>query len=314
MSYVSGRNCPINYRYRPDAIAASPEQKAETLYVVGGLYGNLQALNAIENLVNRESGPVTICFNGDFNWFNVDEESFASVNRRVLAHQAILGNVEAELLAPGDEAGCGCAYPDAVGTEIVERSNQIHAKLKATASKHPDIVDRLRHLPMLRRYRIGNSTVGVVHGDAHSLAGWNFDVAALDDERNRERIDESFRLAAVNIFACTHTCLPVLRGYRVDGEPRIIINNGAAGMPNFFGDRRGLITRIGLGPAVTEPIYSKRIGDIQVAAIAIDYDQACWHRQFLSNWPEGSPAWISYIDRILDGPNYRVETAYAELE
>ncbi len=91
-----GRVCPIRYRYGPSAIAAAPERLAETLYVIGGLYGNLQALATIESMARIEPGPVTLCFNGDFNWFNVDDAGFREINERVLRHDAILGNVESE--------------------------------------------------------------------------------------------------------------------------------------------------------------------------------------------------------------------------
>jgi hypothetical protein len=43
-----GRVCPVRYRYAPDVVARSVERSAATLYVVGGLYGNLRALDAIE--------------------------------------------------------------------------------------------------------------------------------------------------------------------------------------------------------------------------------------------------------------------------
>src|SRR5690606_22146824 len=113
-----------------------------------GLYGNPFALDAVEALAASEAGPVSIVFNGDFNWFNVDDAGFAVINRRVLAHSAILGNVEAELGEAGDEAGCGCAYPDSVDAQTVARSNRIHARLKATAARHPEIVAALDRLPM----------------------------------------------------------------------------------------------------------------------------------------------------------------------
>lgn len=309
MKQLPGRSCPMSYRYEPEAIATSPEQSAEILYVIGGLYGNLPALETIEALAGCERSPVTLCFNGDFNWFNVDDDSFMAVNNAVLAHHAMLGNVEAELMAADDDAGCGCAYPDDVDADIAERSNRIHARLKVTALKHPKIINALRRLPMLRRYRVGNSTIGVVHGDAHSLSGWDFDVTALDDGKNRDRIVDSFRQAAVDIFASTHTCLPALRSYMVDGTSRVVINNGAAGMPNFSGDQRGLITRISLKAAVCEPIYSQRVGNTHVDAIAIDYDHARWQSQFQRNWPAGSPAWISYIERIEGGPEFSIEKA-----
>ncbi|MBW6496724.1 MAG: hypothetical protein K0B16_19620, partial [Burkholderiaceae bacterium] len=106
-----GRTCPLRYRYGASAIAHAGEREVSALYVVGGLYGNVPALDALEALARREPEAPTLCFNGDFNWFNVADRDFVAINRRVLAHDAILGNVEAELDAPGDAAGCGCAYP-----------------------------------------------------------------------------------------------------------------------------------------------------------------------------------------------------------
>ena len=186
----------------------APERSAEILYVVGGLYGNVPALDAIEKMVMAEQGPVTLCFNGDFNWFNIDDAGFRAINERVLRHDAILGNVEAELGSGSDEAGCGCAYPDQVNQGTVERSNQIHAALKRTAARHPDLLARLAALPMVARYRVGDARVGVVHGDADSLAGWRFDVSALDDPDERDRRADAFGQARVAVFASTHTCLP----------------------------------------------------------------------------------------------------------
>jgi hypothetical protein len=135
-----GRTCPLRYRYGAAAIATLAEQSAQTLYVIGGLYGNLPALDAIEAMARAEPGPVTLCFNGDFNWFNVDDEGFRTINERVFRHRFIAGNVEAELGTGGDSVGCGCAYPDSVDDAVVERSNRIHARLQATAARHPDLL------------------------------------------------------------------------------------------------------------------------------------------------------------------------------
>ena len=45
-----GRACPLSYRYGATALARCREQDADTLYVIGGLYGNRPALAAIEAL------------------------------------------------------------------------------------------------------------------------------------------------------------------------------------------------------------------------------------------------------------------------
>ena len=296
MSELPGRSCPLRYQYGPLAIARAPEKAVSTLYVVGGLYGNLQALNAIEHMAAQESGPVTLCFNGDFNWFNVDDDSFARINQRVLAHDAILGNVEAELQADGDAAGCGCAYPDTVDAGTVERSNRIHARLKHTAQAHADVQAQLARLPMVARYRVGESRIGVVHGDAQSLAGWQFDPAALRDPAHSAWLGDMFAAAAVDVFASTHTCSPALwLGQEGQG---VVINNGAAGMPNFAGLRAGVVTRIGVEASPHAALYGTRCGVAHVEALAVHYDHDAWQQRFLANWPAGSDAYASYFARI----------------
>lgn len=300
-----GRICPLRYRYGPGAIAGAPERSAETLYVIGGLYGNPQALAAVEAMARAEPGPVTLCFNGDFNWFNVDDAGFRAINERVLRHDAILGNVEAELGEDSDAAGCGCAYPESVDQRAVERSNQIHARLKRTAARHPDLLDRLGALPMVARYRVGEVRVGVVHGDAEALAGWRFDVGALDDPKEHAWRAHAFAGAGVDVFASTHTCLPVMRSYDFGGI-KVVANNGAAGMPNAHGTRFGILTRVGITPSPHPRLYGERLREVYVDALAIHYDDPGWRLSFLENWPEGSPAWLSYFERIAYGPKFRL--------
>lgn len=301
-----GRVCPTRYRYGPGAIAAAPERPAEFLYVIGGLYGNVPALDAIEAMASTESGPVRLCFNGDFNWFNVDDTGFRAVNERVLAHDAILGNVEAEFGAPDDAAGCGCAYPESVDEGVVARSNAIHARLKKTAARHPDLLANISALPMVARYRVGAVRIGVVHGDADSLAGWRFDPPALDDPRDADWRAAAFDGAQVDVFASTHTCLPAIRRFGA-AETRVVANNGAAGMPNAKGERRGLLTRIGVRPSPHPAHYGCKVNGVFIDALAVHYDDERWRREFLANWPAGSAAWLSYFRRIAEGPEYRLQ-------
>jgi len=293
----------LRYRYGPGAIAKVRERSAETLYVIGGLYGNAPALAAIDAMVAAEPGPIRLCFNGDFNWFNVDDAGFRGINERVLAHDAILGNVEAELGEPSADAGCGCAYPENVGKGVVERSNQIHAALKRTAARHPDLLVRLGELAMVARYRVGNARVGVVHGDAESLAGWRFDVTALDDPKEQEWRADAFAVAQVDVFACSHTCLPAMRRFNL-GRDKLVANNGAAGMPNALGTNFGILTRIGKSPSPHPSLYGHVLRGVSIDAVPIHYDISRWQVEFLKNWPPGSPAWVSYYDRIANGPDY----------
>ncbi|MDP1691671.1 MAG: hypothetical protein Q8L49_06930 [Burkholderiaceae bacterium] len=313
-----GRICPLRYRYGPGAIAGAETRQVQTLYVVGGLYGNVPALDAIELMVRMETqsgAPAsTLCFNGDFNWFNVADREFAEINLRVLANDAILGNVETELDSPADDAGCGCAYPASVDAGVVERSNRIHARLKATARRHADLLARIARLPMMARYQVGDCRIGVVHGDAESLAGWRFDVHALADPQQEPWLRSAFAAAGVELFASTHTCLPALRRVvRESGAEACVVNNGAAGMPNFVGDLAGLCTRVATTPSPHPVLHEMRVAGTYVALLPVRFDADRWRSEFLAQWPPGSAAWLSYFERITRGPAFTPGRALAQL-
>src|SRR5260370_29569851 len=91
----AGRLCPADYRYPPSVFDRPPEFAADVLYVVGGLYGNLAALDRVERLADDEGA--TVVFNGDFHWFDAEPTWFAEIERRIACHRAMRGNVETEV-------------------------------------------------------------------------------------------------------------------------------------------------------------------------------------------------------------------------
>lgn len=294
-----GRGCPTSYRYSPRVFRREPEVVAETIYVAGGLYGNVEALEALQDRVRREDA--LLVFNGDFHWFDVDAGDFERVDRAVAGHVALRGNVETEIAHDDAAAGCGCAYPADVADAEVARSNEILARLRATAGGFPARRERLAALPMHLVAQVGDARVGIVHGDAVSLAGWGFAADRLAAPAHEPWIAAMFRESGVQAFASTHTCLPA---YAAVGGG-IVANNGAAGMPNFHGTRFGLATRL----SVREPRGSGRVtgvrrGSLFVDAVRVDYDHAAWMRRFLRDWPEGSAAHASYFRRIAEGPRF----------
>ena len=214
--------------------------------MVGGLYGNEPALSKILELFDRERGTKCMVFNGDFNWFNVDPASFERINQTVLSFPATRGNVETELGDDASEGGCGCAYPDWVDDEVVHRSNDIMLRLRETAQRFPALVTSLTKLPMHMRIDVGGRRVGIVHGDAESLSGWGFAQERLRDPGHHAQLESWFAQAQVEVFASSHTCLPVFHTLQREGSEfaPAILNNGAAGMPNFADTSYGVITRI----------------------------------------------------------------------
>ena len=220
-------------------------------------------------------------------------------------HAATRGNVETEISRPQSGAGCGCGYPEWVNDEDVARSNSIIERLKLTARRAPGAAGRLAALPMHRVAEVGGQRVAIVHGDGDSLAGWGFSQETLATREGRDTAAAAFGAAGVRIYASSHTCLPVLQVIEGAG---VIVNNGAAGMPNFEGTGYGLATRISVAPHPLA-LYRTRLGPLHVEAIPIDYDAAAWREAFLAQWPEGSDAHASYWRRISHGPRYDMARA-----
>lgn len=314
-SAAPGRSCPLHYRYRPEVFASAARtdlQSLDVLYVVGGLYGNELALERVLELFAAERGRKRLVFNGDFHWFDIDPDVFARVQSLVLAHTATRGNVETELAAPPadgeNDPGCGCAYPAWVGEDIVMRSNRILDRLRQAIS--PGQRFELGSLPMWLRADVGDMRIGIVHGDAESLAGWGFAQEHLHDPAHQDRVRDWLARANVDAFACSHTCLPVFQSLRRDtgAERGWILNNGAAGMPNFAGDSAGLFTRIALSPpAPGRSRAGVKRADVYADAYAIEIDASESQRRFLRQWPSGSDAYVSYFERMVNGPPYSVE-------
>ena len=280
------------------------------------MYGNVFALDALLRLAALEP-DAQLVFNGDFNWFDIAREDFVRVNTEVLKHRAIRGNVETELLAADPAAGCGCGYPEWVGDIDVARSNSIMARLAGTARQDAQtlaLAQRVAALPMTLVAQIGTVRVGIVHGDAESLAGWDFTQETFATQGHAALV-RACDAAALNVIASSHTCLPLAQVSTGARGPVALFNNGAAGMPNFAGSHAGIVTRIarraapdGLLQAFPK-LYGTRLDDISIDAIALPYDQRRWLAHFDAHWPADSPAALSYRKRIVNGPTYQIEQA-----
>jgi len=312
-----GRTCPPSYGYAPAAFARAPDLSADVLYAAGGLYGNLPALHEIERMAATEVERTRIVFNGDYHWFDADPADFLAIERRVMRHTALRGNVETEIAGDDGANGCGCAYPESVPDDDVERSNRILARLRAAARRaepqSPGLTQRLAALPMHLVADVGGARIAVVHGDAWALAGWRFAHESLHSEAAAGRLRALFEQAAVDGFASSHTCLPALKFFDTPLGERFIVNNGAAGMPNFRGTRCGVLTRIATVPVPAalhgERLYGGEFGGIHVDAMAVRFDARAWDACFARLWPAGSDAAVSYGGRIVDGPDFSVDDA-----
>ena len=309
-----GRTCPLDYHYQPADIAKEPVLQAEHVYVIGGLYGNVEALRAIEVMRETEAAKgrsVALVFNGDAHWFDIASSDFARVAAAVEAHLACSGNVEVELARPTGSAGCGCAYPDFVDESVVQRSNRIIERLRETAREEHSHLAQLRALPKTLHLRVGGLQVGVVHGDAWSLAGWRFAQETLREAQHAgwppgpDSLRAAWGESGMRVLCSSHSCLPAAVELRFAGQAAVLMNNGAAGMPNFRDTHFGVITRISTSTeAPADSLYGTVVDDVRIDAMPVRYDHPAWCARFLRNWPPGSDAHASYWGRIERGPDY----------
>lgn len=299
----AGRVCPIDYRLDQSLFTADPEMHTDTLYVVGGLYGNPFALDAIEQMAAREQEQPLIVLNGDVHWFDKTAENFMDIERRIAKYVPLVGNVEAELRRQTDVGvGCGCSYPNCESDAAVSRSNRIHKMLSIAVHEHPECKEPLMGRPPAMTVDVAGVKVGITHGDEKLIGGWDCSRESLEDPTRQDELSRWMKGAGIRVFATTHTCASV--GIALsDG---LLINNGAAGLPNFEGQRFGIISRIATTPA-EEAIFSAQVDGLYVEAVPVRYDHDAYVEWFDGLWPRLSPAAVSYRDRIVNGPVDRID-------
>lgn len=300
----AGRECPLDYRLPANSFTGTPAFSCDTLYVVGGLYGNRQALSALQRRLASEP-EARVVFNGDAHWFDCSAAIFTEIEAGLAGHTVLRGNVETELgrSEPG-EAGCGCAYPDDVPDDTVDWSNQIHARLTHTVAGLPGMRETLARRPASTLVNVAGHRVAITHGDEHSLAGWGCDRPALQKSARQAELDAWLAESGLSVLATSHTCSAAA----LQLEHGVVINNGAAGLPNFNNGRYGLVTRIS-SRAHASALYRTVFNGLAVEALPLNYDHPAFMLDFDSQWPAGSPAQLSYRQRILRGAESAPEAA-----
>lgn len=321
----AGRACPIDYKIPPDAFSKEAEITCDVLYVVGGLYGNPFAAKAIDDLVATDrsmgKGDVKVVLNGDIHWFDKTAENFADIESRISDYIPLVGNVEAELCRQEDiGVGCGCAYPECTSDDSVARSNRIHKMLSFALDQAPSLKESLIGRPSTIVASVAGRRIGITHGDEKLLGGWDNSRESLQDILRQDEVDTFMTDNDLDVFTTTHTCAPaairLARG--------VVVNNGAAGLPNFKGEDFGLCIRIASTP-LQDSLFEYELDGLFVQAVPVRYNNEAYIEWFDDLWAPTSAAAISYRSRILDGPEDRIkdsllggfrlgETAHAELE
>ena len=259
------------------------------------------ALDAVLAMRASEAGAALV-FNGDFHWFDVTPTDFAARRRGACSRtRALRGNVETELAARGSRRGLRLrAIPAEVSdAEVAALERDPRARCARRRARLPGVRARARARCRCISWRASatRAWASCTAMPRRSPAGASRTTGS-PSPRTRAGSRARSRDATVDVFASSHTCLPVLHAL-VDGAARAVVNNGAAGMPNFAGSRYGIVTRIAPRPAGAERLYGSGRRGAHVDALRLDYDHERWLARFLAAWPAGSPAHASYHRRIV---------------
>ena len=301
---IKGRVGADDYAIDPSEWDKDPIAVCDTLYSVGGVYGNLEAMKTVREMVAAEEGEVCVVYNGDYHWFDGTAENFQEVERLLEGYIPMNGNVEFELAREQEcGVGCGCSYPTSMSDAFVGRSNAIFGRMKESVSKVPGLANVVAGRPGWGIVQVGDVFVGLTHGDEKSVSGWGCSVDSIHDAQRVAELDEFFANHKVDVLSTTHTCAAAA----IATEHGAVINNGSAGLPEYKGMLFGLVNRISKTPH-PDALYRTMVKGIYVEAVPVRYDHDTFISWFDSVWDADSPAAESYRPRAIAGP----DTVYSD--
>lgn len=181
----------------------------------GGVYSNLQAIEALIAIAKSEGIPPENCIcTGDIIGYCAQPEetiqTFKDWNAR-----SIVGNVEIQLR--DDEADCGCDFTE--GSRCDGFSQQWYPYAKSKLSKTS--LDYLQTLPDHITFNYGNQKVSVVHGSYFNVSEFIFKSTDWAIKL------PNFEALQSDIIIAGHSGLPFIN----EEKDKLWINPGVIGMP-----------------------------------------------------------------------------------
>lgn len=181
----------------------------------GGVYSNLQALEALIAIAKSEGIPPENCIcNGDIVGYFAQPEETIQTFKNWNAH-SIVGNVEIQLT--NNEDDCGCDFKS--GSRCDNFSQQWYPYAKSKVSKQS--LNYLATLPDYIQFNFNNSKVFVVHGSYANVSEYIFKSTPWSVKQN------TFNSTKSDIVIAGHSGLPFLD----QNDNQTWINPGVIGMP-----------------------------------------------------------------------------------
>ncbi|MFA7275107.1 MAG: metallophosphoesterase family protein [Crocinitomicaceae bacterium] len=192
------------------------------LLVFGGVYSNLQALEALYELAMAEgfTPENTIC-TGDVVAYCAQPQECVDLIRNWGVH-CIAGNVEIQLATGADD--CGCNFEGDSRCDIFSRQWYPFAKEKC----NEETLRWMEKLPDFLKFNFGGYSFGTVHGTFDETAGYLF--KSSDWHLKEAQLDKM----GVEIMLAGHCGLP----FSDLEKCKAWLNSGVVGMPANDGTDR----------------------------------------------------------------------------
>jgi predicted phosphodiesterase len=185
------------------------------LLIFGGIYSNLQALQALRVEAERLQLPAQrIICTGDVVAYCADPEACVALVRDWGIH-CIAGNVELQLM--DGAADCGCNFEDNTRCDLFSKKWYPYVKAQLSATS----LAWLAKLPQFLRFRYAEQDVLVLHGSYEATAAFIFRSTPWTTKARQ------FQLAKADLILAGHCGLP----FRETRKGKQWLNAGVIGMP-----------------------------------------------------------------------------------
>ena len=181
----------------------------------GGVYSNLQALEALIAIAKSEGIPPKNCIcTGDIIGYCAQPEETIQTFKNWNA-KSIAGNVELQLR--NGEANCGCDFTS--GSRCDNFSRQWYPYAQSKLSK--DALNYLKTIPDHIKFNFGGKDCAVVHGSYFNVSDFIFNSTAWKTKQ------PNFEATQSDVIIAGHCGLP----FYTKNNTQLWLNPGVIGMP-----------------------------------------------------------------------------------
>lgn len=192
------------------------------LLIFGGVYSNLQALEALKRVAEEYNIPAgSIICTGDIVGYCAQPEECVKLIREWGLH-SIAGNVEIQLREGKDD--CGCDFTEESRCDIFSRNWYTYAK----RNLKKESLEWMNTLPDFLSFEYNSKKIAVMHGDYFNTSEFIFKSTPWDKKA------ENFSATGADVIISGHCGLPFSDAHK----DKLWLNAGVIGMPANDGDVR----------------------------------------------------------------------------